>query len=138
MKDAVALLIGHGSKLDIQKKMIERLAESVKSRKIFAEVFYAFMNVNKPTIRDAMTDIVRKGYRKVIAIPVFLSEGVHTTEDIPKELGLKNGQREGVVEFDGVEVKILYARTIGYDDRIAEILVERGKEAVENSKEFFR
>lgn len=138
MNDAVALLIGHGSKLDIQKKMIERLAESVKSRKIFAEVFYAFMNVNKPTIRDAMTDIVRKGYRKVIAIPVFLSEGVHTTEDIPKELGLKNGQREGVVEFDGVEVKILYARTIGYDDRIAEILVERGKEAVENSKEFFR
>ena len=138
MEDAVALLIGHGSKLEIQKKMIERLAESVKSRRIFADVFYAFMNVNRPTIREAMADIVSRGYRKVIAIPVFLSDGVHTTEDIPKELGLENGQREGVVDFNGVKVRVLYARTIGYDERIADILVERGEEAVENSKEFTR
>jgi len=134
MKDVVALLIGHGSKLEIQKKMIEWLAERVKSRGVFADVFYAFMNVNRPTIREAMAEIVAKGYRKVIAIPVFLSDGVHTTEDIPKELGLQNGQREGFVEFDGVKVRLWYARTIGYDERIAEILVERGMKAVENSK----
>jgi sirohydrochlorin cobaltochelatase len=138
MDDAVALLIGHGSKLEIQKKMIERLAESVKNRGVFADVFYAFMNVNRPTIREAMTEIVKKGYRKVIAIPVFLSEGVHTTEDIPSELGLKNGQREGIVDLYGAKVKVLYARTIGFDERIADILVERGKEAVGTSKEFSR
>lgn len=134
MKDAVALLIGHGSKLEAQKKIIERLAETIRNKKIFAEVFYAFMNVNNPTIVEAMREIVSKGYRKVIAIPVFLSDGIHTTEDIPKELGLGNGQREGIVEFNGVKVKLWYARTIGYDERIAEILIERGKEAVEKSK----
>ncbi|MDI9610282.1 MAG: sirohydrochlorin nickelochelatase [Archaeoglobales archaeon] len=134
MKDTVALLIGHGSKLEVQKKIIERLAETIRNKKIFAEVFYAFMNVNKPTIREAMTEIVSKGYRKVIAIPVFLSEGIHTTEDIPRELGIENGKRKGIVDFNGVKVELWYAKTIGYDDRIAEILVERGKEAVENSK----
>lgn len=134
MKDAVALLIGHGSKLEVQKKIIERLAETIRNKKIFAEVFYAFMNVNNPTILEAMREIVSKGYRKVIAIPVFLSDGIHTTEDIPKELGLENGQREGIVEFNGVKVKLWYARTIGYDERIADILIERGKEAVEKSK----
>jgi sirohydrochlorin ferrochelatase len=138
MKDAAALLIGHGSKLEIQKEVMERLAESIKSRKIFVDVFYAFMNVNKPTIREAMADIVSRGYRKVIAIPVFLSDGVHTTEDLPKELGLENGQREGIVDFNGAKVRVLYARTIGYDERIADILVERGKEAVVTSKEFTR
>ncbi|MCS7143976.1 MAG: sirohydrochlorin nickelochelatase [Archaeoglobaceae archaeon] len=138
MKDTVALLIGHGSKLEVQKRIIERLAETIRNKKIFADVFYAFMNVNRPTIREAMTDIVSRGYRRVIAIPVFLSDGVHTTEDIPKELGIENGQREGILEFQGVKVRINYARTIGYDDRIAEILIERGKEAVENSEEFSR
>ncbi|MEM1576749.1 MAG: sirohydrochlorin nickelochelatase [Archaeoglobaceae archaeon] len=134
MKDIVALLIGHGSKLEVQKKMIERLAETIRNKKIFADVCYAFMNVNKPTIREAMTEIVSKGYRKVIAIPVFLSDGIHTTEDIPRELGIENGMRKGIVDFNGVKVELWYAKTIGYDDRIAEILIERGKEAVENSE----
>lgn len=132
IKDIAALIIGHGSRLEAQKKIIERFAESIRNKKVFGDVFYAFVSENRPSIKEALAHIVAKGYRKLVAIPVFLSEGIHTTEGIPKELGLENGQRRRIVEINGIRVEVWYARTMGYDERIVEILVERGKEAIEN------
>ncbi|MEM4468526.1 MAG: CbiX/SirB N-terminal domain-containing protein, partial [Candidatus Nezhaarchaeales archaeon] len=83
MKDVAALLIGHGSTNPSQKRVLEGLARIVKSKGVFGEVFYAFMRVNEPKLSDILHKIVEKGYRKVVAIPVFVSEGSHTIEDIP-------------------------------------------------------
>ncbi|MDI9645422.1 MAG: sirohydrochlorin nickelochelatase [Archaeoglobales archaeon] len=133
MKEVAALLIGHGSKLEEQRKMVEQIALSIKSKNIFADVFYAFMNVNRPSVQESMSEIVKKGYKKIVAIPIFLSDGIHTTEDIPKVLGLPKGVKKGFVDVDGKKVEVFYARTIGFDERIVEILIERGKEAIDIS-----
>ncbi|MGY0288722.1 MAG: hypothetical protein DSO07_07575 [Thermoproteota archaeon] len=137
MEDVVALLIYHGSTLDFQKENARKMTEALKKRNMFADVYYSFMNVNKPSIREALREIARKGHRKVVAIPVFLSEGAHTVHDIPKELGVQGREKEEIVDVDGIKLKVIYASTIGFDERIADILIERGREAVnkaENAK----
>ncbi|MEM4424673.1 MAG: glutamyl-tRNA reductase [Candidatus Nezhaarchaeales archaeon] len=130
MKDVAALLIGHGSTNPSQKRVLEGLARIVKSKGVFGEVFYAFMRVNEPKLSDILHKIVEKGYRKVVAIPVFVSEGSHTIEDIPDALKIPRGARYCKREVDGVEVEIIYARPLDVDERIADVVIDRGLEAL--------
>ena len=77
--------------------------------------------------------------------PVFLAHGVHTTEDIPRILGLKNDdnydgdhghghghghshEEEDVnIEFEG---EIIYTEPFGADKRIADIIKDRVNDAL--------
>ena len=51
-----------------------------------------------------------------------------TTEDIPEKLKVAF---EGAWEEIGGDVKLVYAKPIGVDDRIVDILLDRVKEATE-------
>lgn len=130
MKDVAALLIGHGSTNPSQREVLESLAKIVESKNVFGGVFYAFMRVNEPKLSDVLHKIVEKGYRKVVAIPVFVSEGSHTIEDIPDALKIPRGTRYCKREVDGVEIEIIYAKPLGVDERIASVVIDRGLEAL--------
>ena len=130
MKDVAALLIGHGSSHSSQKEVIEGLARIVKSKGVFAEVFHAFMRVNEPKLSEILDEIVKKGYKRVVAIPVFISEGSHTIEDIPDALGIPRGVRYYKKALGDIEVEIFYAKPLGIDERIAEVIIKRGLEAL--------
>ena len=130
MKDIAALLIGHGSSHPSQKEVIEGLAGIVKSKGVFAEVFHAFMRVNEPKLSEILDEIVKKGYKKIVAIPVFISEGSHTIEDIPGALGIPRGVRYYKKALGDSEVEIFYAKPLGIDERIAEVIIKRGLEAL--------
>lgn len=130
MRDVAALLIGHGSSHPSQKEVVEGLAKIVKDKGVFAEVFHAFMRVNEPRLSEILDEIVKKGYKKVVAIPVFISEGSHTIEDIPDALGIPRGVRYYKKALSGVEVEIFYAKPLGVDEKIAEVIVKRGLEAI--------
>ena len=128
MNDAVALLIGHGSTCHHQEKVIRGLVNIVKHKGVFADVFYAFMRFNRPKLSDVLTEIVKKGFRRIIAIPIFIAEGSHTLEDIPDMLGIPRGARYCKKRMDDIEIEIFYARPLGIDDKIAEVLIKRGLE----------
>ncbi|RLF04328.1 MAG: hypothetical protein DRJ60_07270 [Thermoprotei archaeon] len=130
MEDVAALLIGHGSSHSSQKEVIEGLARIVKGRGVFAEVFHAFMRVNEPKLSEILDEIVKKGYKRVVAIPVFISEGSHTIEDIPDALGIPRGVRYYKKALGDSEVEIFYAKPLGIDERIAEVIIKRGLEAL--------
>ncbi|MEM2025525.1 MAG: glutamyl-tRNA reductase [Desulfurococcaceae archaeon] len=130
MSEVIALLIGHGSTNPSQREVIQGLARIVESRGVFSRVFYAFMRVNEPKLDEVLHAIVREGYRRVVAIPIFVSEGSHTVEDIPDALGVPRGARRHRREVEGVEVEIFYAKPLGVDARIAEVAIERGLEAL--------
>lgn len=70
------------------------------------------------------------GVTKIIATPVFLASGVHITEDIPGFLNLRPGTNEGEVELDGRGIKIIYARPLGSDRLIADLIFKRVQEAL--------
>ncbi|MCS7139491.1 MAG: hypothetical protein N3F04_00320 [Candidatus Nezhaarchaeota archaeon] len=134
MSGVAALLVGHGSTNPSQKEVVEGLARIVKSKDVFADVFYAFIRVNGPKPGEALREIVKRGYRRVIVIPVFVSEGSHTLEDIPDALEIPRGVRYYKKRLGEVELEIFYAKPLGVDDRIAEVIIERGLEALKEYK----
>jgi sirohydrochlorin ferrochelatase len=134
------LLVGHGSRLPYGKDVVSQIADMYREKEgNLVEV--GFMNMSKPSIPEAINILALKGAEKIIVTPVFLAHGVHTTEDIPRILGLKNGneskghghshnhdhEEEVEIEFKG---EIIYTEPLGADRRIAEIINDRVNDAL--------
>jgi len=122
------ILVGHGSAGRYNKELIEYYAEKLKPR--YDYVAYAFIKVNEPLLSDALARALKEDLDEIVVQPVFLARGIHTDHDIPKTLGLPEGERAKVVDFGNRKVKIIYSNTIGKDDRIVEILHDRIEEAL--------
>jgi len=119
------VLIGHGSKLPYYKEVMEYHRERIEKLGMLDEVEIAFVaRQRKPSVDEA----VRKMKSDVVyLVPLFISYGVHTTEDIPKALGLESklGVMEG--EFEGK--KIILCEPVGMDPFITYAVINRVLEA---------
>jgi precorrin-8X/cobalt-precorrin-8 methylmutase len=127
------VLIGHGSELSAYKETVEKLAEIIRRRSPFLIVKTGFMELNIPSIDDAISSAIQEGAEKIIVVPVLLAESRHTMQDIPRLLGMKNGQCQGTLFFKGRgEVQVAYGAPIGADSRLAEIILDRATTASRN------
>ncbi|OYT67593.1 sirohydrochlorin nickelochelatase [ANME-1 cluster archaeon ex4572_4] len=132
MEGVAVVLIGHGSKLPYSKEVLEEFGRGVEKRGLFKAVRVAFMQLNSPSIEEALRGLAESGLKNIVALPVFLADGAHTTEDIPEKL---KEAFEGEWAEVGKGVKLTYAKPIGADERVVDILLDRAKEAVEESSE---
>ncbi|WP_048191916.1 sirohydrochlorin nickelochelatase [Methanobacterium sp. SMA-27] len=138
------LLVGHGSRLPYGKDVVSQIAKMYREDQEFV-VVVGFMNMSKPSIPEAITMLADKGAEKIIVTPVFLAHGVHTTEDIPRILGLNNGHDEKgdkahshshshSHDHEEVEInfkgEIIYTEPLGADKRIADIVKDRVNDAL--------
>ncbi|PVX25446.1 MAG: hypothetical protein CW691_04490 [Candidatus Bathyarchaeum sp.] len=121
MDKTCVILIGHGSKLSYNKETIEKLAETLRKRSKFDRVEICFMVRNKPAIPELLEKVVEQGMKKIVFIPTFLAQGVHTKYEIPEILKAK--QEELGLKAKGV--KVSYGEPLGSDERIAEIIEEK-------------
>ena len=137
------LLVGHGSRLPYGKDVVSQIADMYRENEdFFVEV--GFMNMSKPSIPEAINSLADRGVEKIVVTPVFLAHGVHTTEDIPRILGLNNGydenkhghghshghnhdEKEVEITFKG---EIIYTEPLGADKRIADIVKDRVNDAL--------
>jgi precorrin-8X/cobalt-precorrin-8 methylmutase len=124
------VLVGHGSELGSYKETVDKLAGIIRKRSPFMIVKTGFMEFNTPSIRDAVSSAVEEGAEKLIIAPVLLAESRHTRQDIPRLLGMKNGQNRGTLLFEGHgEVQVAYCAPIGADSRLADIILDRTTKA---------
>lgn len=126
-EDTAVVLIGHGSKLPYGKGVLEELRRRIEMREIFKEVRVAFMQLDSPSIEETLRNLAKDGMKNIVALPVFLADGAHTTEDIPEKL---KAAFEGAWEEIGRDVKLIYGKPIGVDERIVDILLDRVKDAM--------
>jgi len=120
------LIVGHGSSKPYNKQLIDDIAAMMGNKIPGAVIRIGFMNINKPTIKDGIDSFAGTGVSRIVVFPLFLAPGVHTTEDVPGLIGLKDGQRR--VNYDGYD--IVYANPLGADDMIAELSCRRVNEAM--------
>jgi precorrin-8X/cobalt-precorrin-8 methylmutase len=120
------ILIGHGSKLPHNRENLEKLATMLRSRGIFKTVEIAFMIRDTPTVNEAIDSAAKMGVSKIVLVPAFLAPGVHTTEDIPGLIGVK--EKEPQLKAKGVE--LVYGEPLGSDERIADIMEEKAFKAL--------
>ena len=89
------LLLSHGSRLDDGERVINNYKDFYLKNNPDANVEVGFMEIRKPSIPEAFESLKAKGdLDKIIVVPVFVANGVHTKKDIPKILGL-NDSDEG-------------------------------------------
>lgn len=125
--DTVGLiLIGHGSKLPHNQENLEKIAQLMRERSSFKTVEISFMVRNKPTIPEAIDAIAKKGVKRIVLVPAFLAPGVHTTQEIPEMIGVKD--QESQLSKRGIE--LIYGEPIGADECIAVILEEKALKAL--------
>ncbi len=79
------IILSHGSRgskgNDLSKEVAEELAKRLERKAVFAN-----LQLSEPYLIDVVKELYEKGEREFIIHPFFLHEGIHVTDDIPKEI----------------------------------------------------
>jgi sirohydrochlorin cobaltochelatase len=133
--DTALFIAGHGTaNNENSRKAIERQVELIRARNVYAEVHPAFME-EEPRIGQCY-QLART--RNIVMVPFFISDGLHSYEDIPVMLGepepvVQERFRRGEPTWRNPTEKhgkqVWYASSIGSEPHIAEVILERVREA---------
>jgi len=122
------LVIGHGSRLHYNKEVIMEIADIIAKKHPDDVIRVGFVEHSDPKIKEAVQEFSGTGVTRIAAVPVFIASGVHITEDIPGELDLDESGC-GKLDIDGKEVPVCYAKPLGADELIADLIFKRVMEA---------
>lgn len=116
--DALVML-AHGSPYEDANDDVRRVASRLAADGL--RVGVGFMEINRPTIAEAVDRAVARSAGAVVAVPYFMHRGMHVRHDLP------DAAARAALEYPGRA--ILLAGHLGYDARIASIIEERAREA---------
>jgi sirohydrochlorin cobaltochelatase len=133
--DTTLLIAGHGTGRNANsRKAVERQVELIRTQNIYAEVGAVFME-EAPFIKGCHENVKTKN---VVVVPFFISDGLHAVEDIPVLLG----EPERVVKERLAAYQptwrnpterggklIWYASSVGTEPLLADVILERVREA---------
>ncbi len=124
MKQGIVVL-GHGSRASVGEanQVVFRISDIIKERLGHDLVAPAIMNPKSELagLEEAVAALVARGAGRIVIVPMFLANGLHIQHDIPAKLAALAGR------FPGVAIAL--AAHIGPDPRIADILLDRIREA---------
>ncbi|MBU4138686.1 MAG: sirohydrochlorin nickelochelatase [Euryarchaeota archaeon] len=124
------LVLGHGSSLPYNKEVVSAVADMIAKNNENTMVKTAFLNIDTPTLQEGLKSFEGTGVNKIVAVPCFLAHGVHTMQDIPRVLGIKEGDNRTMIQLGGDDIELVYAEPLGADSGIASIAYERIVEAL--------
>ncbi len=135
-QDITLFIAGHGtSQNENSRRAIEQQVELVRARHVYAEVHGVFME-EEPRIEHCYT---LAATRNVVVVPFFISDGLHSQEDIPVLLGESQWQvrerlRAGLPTWRNPTEKsgrrVWYSAAVGTEPSLADVVLERVRAAV--------
>lgn len=142
-KDITLFIAGHGTERnENSRKAIERQVELIRAQQIYAAVRAVFME-EAPRIAECYA---LAQTRNVVIVPFFISDGLHTVEDIPVLLGeseqivkqrLAAGQPTWRNPTERNEKLVWYSTAVGSEAGIVEVILERVQEAADAPSDGF-
>jgi sirohydrochlorin cobaltochelatase len=123
------LIVGHGTGLNENSAVaVKTQVKKIRERQIYAEVGAAYME-EEPLVSNwpSLTH-----YSSVVVVPFFISDGLHSYEDIPVLLGI-HSESTGAASQQEIFRRnpyllngrtLYYANAIGTDPMMAEIILE--------------
>ena len=120
----VLAIVGHGSERHAgSTTAIREHAARIRRLRAFEKVRSFFLE--EPPYIDSLPRVCDGD--RIFVVPMFVGEGHHVREDIPEKLGLSEGS-EG-------NSSIVYTSPAGSDPQVAEIALERAKDALSSKSE---
>ena len=134
--ETALFVAGHGTgNNENSRKAIERQVELIQALNTYAEVHPVFME-EEPRISDCYA--VAKA-KNLVMVPFFISDGLHSYEDIPVMLGeteasvrerLRSGQPTWRNPTERNGKRLWYTLSVGSEPHLADVILERTKEAL--------
>ena len=127
------LIVAHGTDLNENSAAAaKREAEKIQSRGEYVEVLNVYME-EPPLVSDWRKLTTTQN---VVVVPFFISDGLHSYEDIPALLGIANGTsttashstRGDIFRHNPYNIgnrSLFYAPSIGTDPGFADIIIEQ-------------
>jgi sirohydrochlorin cobaltochelatase len=130
------LIVAHGTDLNENSAVAaKREAEKIRRLRKFAAVLNVYME--EPPLVSDWRKLTKT--RNVVVVPFFISDGLHSYDDIPRLIGIAQGTsttsgmvrgeifRRNPCRVDGRS--LFYAPSIGTDPGFADIIVEQALNA---------
>ncbi len=135
--EATLLIVAHGTDLNENSAVAaKREAEKIRALGKYATVLNVYME--EPPLVSDWRKLTKT--RNIVVVPFFISDGLHSYEDIPLLLGIANGRsrtgssaargevfRSNPYKIDGRS--LFYAPSIGTDPGFADIIIEQALNA---------
>ena len=131
LQDTTLFIAGHGTEQnENSRKPMEHQMDLIRAMKEFADVHAVFLE-EEPRIGKCY-ELART--RNLIVVPFFISDGMHTQEDIPVLLGepkrlveerLAKGQPTWRNPTERNDKLVWYAAAVGTEPRIADVILQR-------------
>lgn len=132
--DTALFIAGHGTgNNENSRQAILRQVELIRARNLYAEVHAIFMEED-PRIGECYR---LANTRNLVVVPFFISDGLHSFEDIPVMLGepeeivqarFRAGQPTWVNPTEKDGKLVWYTSSIGNEPGLADVIVERARE----------
>lgn len=84
--ESAILLFAHGARDPAWAEPFRRMVERVKSARPGLRVELAFLELMQPGLADAVAVLAGEGVRRITLVPLFLAQGGHLREDLPRLL----------------------------------------------------
>jgi sirohydrochlorin cobaltochelatase len=117
MSGTAVLLCGHGSRDPEAIEEFELAAAALRPRLPEFDFATGYLEFARPTIRDGLARLARRGARRILAIPGMLFAASHVKNDLPWEMN------SFIAENPGVDVRL--GRDLGIDPRLLEAAADR-------------
>lgn len=134
-QETALFIAGHGTgNNENSRKAIERQVELIRPRQLYHEVHAVFME-EEPRVGECYRMAQAKN---IVMVPFFISDGLHSYEDIPVMLGeresavrerLKLGQPTWRNPTEKHGKLLWYTPSIGNEPHIPDVILERVREA---------
>src|SRR5438132_126016 len=136
-KETSLLIVAHGTDLNENSAIAaKREAEKIRALGRYANVLNVYME-EFPLVSDWR---VLTNTPNVVVVPFFISDGLHSYEDIPVLLGITEERPASATERKNHDIfrrgpyqidnrLLFYASSIGTDPRVADIIVEQAAAA---------
>ncbi len=109
------ILFAHGSRDPLWRAPIEAVAERMKLHlRQPAQVACAYLELMEPDLYACVADMAGQGVRDITIVPMFLGQGRHAREDLPKLMAALQAQYPHL-QFD-------LQPAIGEDPRVVDSL----------------
>jgi len=129
--ETALFIAGHGTgSNENSRKAIERQVELIRAKRLYAEVHAVFME-EEPRIGDCYR---LAQVKNIVMVPFFISDGLHSYEDIPVMLGeseeavrtrLKRGEPTWRNPAERNGRWVWYSSAIGTESHIADVILDR-------------
>jgi len=103
MADRAIVLFAHGARDPAWAEPFKRIKCLLQARQPGIAVELAFLEIMQPSLADAIATLARAGHASIAIAPLFMAQGGHLKNDLPKILD------EIRARHHGVELKLLPA-----------------------------